>query len=136
MWMKRLLKKSISQEKKKRIEYACELSEKTGGISLLKGFETVISDGEKYFINPTGGPALAKGGSGDTLGGMIAGIWAQLGAAEKFDLTTALKAAVCGAYLHGICGDLAAKKYTERCVLASDLSEELPRAFRRVQRKN
>ncbi len=130
--MKRLLKKSIPTDEGGRIRCAKSLSEQTGGVTLLKGFHTVITDGKTVYVNPTGGPALAKAGSGDTLGGMIAGLWAQLGTAEKFDNKTALQAAVCGAYLHGLCGDLAAQKLTERCVLASDVAAEIPRAFKRI----
>lgn len=130
--MQRLLKKPVAQDEKTRVSYAKALSAATGGVSVLKGFHTVITDGKTVYVNPTGGPALAKAGSGDTLGGFIAGLWAQLGAAEGFDNTTALKAAASGVYLHGLCGDLAAKKLTDRCVLASDAAEELPAAFKRV----
>ncbi len=134
--MARLLGKAISDDSKNRKLYAQELSQKTGAVSLLKGFETVITDGVKTYINPTGGPALAKGGSGDVLAGLIAGLWAQLGTAEGFTQSSALKAAVCGVYLHGLCGDLAAEKLTERCVLAGELLDQLPQAFKRVMRKD
>ena len=130
--MQRLLGRPASTDERVREVYARELSARTGGVSVLKGYHSVITDGETVYVNPTGGPALAKAGSGDTLAGFIAGLWAQLGSAEGFDNHSALKAAVCGVYLHGLCGDLAAKKLTERCVLASDVAEELPRAFKRV----
>lgn len=130
--MARLLGRPVSENEKVRIEYAQTLSARTGGVSLLKGFHTVITDGKTVYINPTGGPMLAKAGSGDTLGGFVAGLWAQLGTAEGFDNKSALKAAACGAYLHGLCGELAAKKLTERCVLASDVAEALPQAMKRV----
>lgn len=130
--MKRLLKEPISADEKQRQTYAQKLSALTGGVSLLKGFHTVVTDGKTVYVNPTGGPALAKAGSGDVLGGFIAGLWAQLGTAEGFDNKSALKAAACGAYLHGLCGDLAAQKLNERCVLASDTTEQLPLAFAKV----
>ena len=133
--MARLLGKKISKEAQKRVLYAQELSQKTGAVSLLKGFETVVTDGEKTYINPTGGPALAKGGSGDVLAGLMAGFWAQIGTAEGFTRQSAFKAAACGVYLHGLCGDLAAKKLTERCVLAGELLDYLPQALKRVMRK-
>lgn len=133
--MKRLLKEPISADEKQRQVYAKKLSALTGGVSLLKGFHTVITDGKTVYVNPTGGPALAKAGSGDVLGGFIAGLWAQLGTAEGFDNKSALKAAACGAYLHGLCGDLAAKKLNERCVLASDTTEQLPFAFKKILQK-
>lgn len=133
--MKRLLKEPISADEKQRQVYAKKLSALTGGVSLLKGFHTVITDGKTVYVNPTGGPALAKAGSGDVLGGFIAGLWAQLGTAEGFDNKSALKAAACGAYLHGLCGDLAVRKLNERCVLASDTTEQLPFAFKKILQK-
>ncbi len=131
--MQRLLGKKSSDEEQVRIAYARELSALTGGVSLLKGYHTVVTDGEKIYVNTTGGPALAKAGSGDTLAGFIAGLWAQLGCAEGFDNKTALKAAVCGVYLHGLCGDLAGQRLTSRCVLASEVADELPHAFMQLQ---
>lgn len=133
--MKRLLQKPISSDPSVRAQYARELSGKTGGVSVLKGFHTVISDGRLVYENPTGGPALAKAGSGDTLGGIIAGLWAQLGQSGGFASQTALRAACAGVYLHGLCGDLAAKDLTDRCVLASDVADRLPLAFKRVLAK-
>lgn len=132
--MERLLKKPVSEDEKQRILCARELSKKTGAISVLKGFGTVLTDGEKIYINPTGGPALAKGGSGDVLAGMLTGLWAQSGTEKGFTRKTALEAAACAVYLHGLCADLAAKKLTDRCVLAGELLEYLPQAFRRVMR--
>ncbi len=130
--MQRLLKKPVSEDEKIRQSYALQLSQKTGGVSVLKGHHTVITDGKTVYINPTGGPALAKAGSGDVLAGFVAGLWAQLGTAGKFDRQSALRAAACGVYLHGLCGDLAAKKLTDRCVLAGEVADQLPGAFKKV----
>ena len=132
--MARLLKSHIGADKKSREQAAQNLSLRTRGISVLKGFETIISDGKISYINPTGGPMLAKAGSGDILGGLIAGLWAQLGTAEKFDSQSALKAAAAGTYLHGLCAEIAAKKLSDRAVLASDVAAELPQAYKRVLR--
>ncbi len=132
--MKRLLHASVGETQAQRVMRARELSALTHGVSVLKGFHTVITDGKTVYINPTGGPMLAKAGSGDTLGGFIAGLWAQLGSAAKFDMSSALRAAAAGVYLHGLCGELAATELTDRCVLASDVAAQLPRAFRRVLR--
>ncbi len=132
--MQRLLGQKISADDSKRPLYAKELSARTGGVSVLKGYHTVVTDGEKVYVNTTGGPALAKAGSGDTLAGFIAGLWAQLGTAAGFNNASALKAAACGVYLHGLCGDLAAAQLTPRCVLASDVAAQLPRAFKRLER--
>lgn len=130
--MQRLLQEPVSDDEKTRQGYAVQLSRQTGGVSVLKGHHTVITDGKTVYINPTGGPALAKAGSGDTLAGLIAGLWAQLGTAGKFDTQSALRAAACGVYLHGLCGDLAAKKLTDRCVLAGEVANLLPTAFKKV----
>lgn len=113
---------------------ARQLSICTEGVSVLKGFHSVITDGKTIYINPTGSAALAKAGSGDVLGGIIAGLWAQLGTAGNFDNKSALRAASAGVYLHGLSGDLAAEKLTERSVLASDVAAQLPRAFKCVLR--
>lgn len=132
--MARLLKHTIGADKKSRTEAARELSGRTQGVSVLKGFETVITDGKTVYVNPTGGPALAKAGSGDVLGGLTAGLWAQLGAAASFDNKSALRAAAAAVYLHGLCGDLAAQKLTDRAVLAGDVAAQIPAAWRRLLR--
>ena len=82
--------------------------------------------------NISGGPALAKGGSGDVLAGLITGLWAQAGRQRGFTPETAFDSAALGVYLHGLCGDLAAKKLTSRCVLAGELTDFLPAAFRKL----
>jgi NAD(P)H-hydrate epimerase len=91
---------------------------------VLKGFRTLIAfpDGNVW-INPSGSPAMAKGGSGDILTGLTAGLLAQF--PEQAGL--AVRAAV---WLHGRAGELAAKELTERCVLATDLLHYLPGAIR------
>jgi len=91
---------------------------------VLKGHRTLIGfpDGVVW-INPTGSPAMAKGGSGDILTGMISGLVAQF----PNEIPKAVRAAV---FLHGRCGELAAEELTDRCVLATDLLHYLPRAIR------
>jgi len=91
---------------------------------VLKGHRTLIAypDG-RVWINPTGSPSMAKGGSGDILTGMTAGMVAQFSG----DIERAVRAAV---FLHGRCGQLAAEDLTDKCVLATDLLHYLPRAFR------
>lgn len=130
--MKRLMGGTISPLRAERAAQAMALSQKSGVVSVLKGFESIITDGHTVYVNPTGGPMLAKAGTGDVLGGMIAGLWAQLGTATAFDVGTALQAAATGVYLHGLCGELAAQQVTERCVLASEVAAQLPRAMKKV----
>jgi len=91
---------------------------------VLKGHRTLIAfpDG-RVWINPTGSPAMAKGGAGDILTGMVAGVVAQ----HPHEIETAVRAAV---WLHGRCGELAAEELTDFCVLATDLLHYLPRAIR------
>ena len=88
---------------------------------LLKNHETMITDGERNFINRSGNSGQAKGGSGDVLSGVLAGLCA-MGA-------NALEAGVCGAYLTGIAAELAVKETGEYSLLASDVISYLGRAF-------
>ncbi len=116
--------------RREQVEMLCQL---TGAVSILKGAGTLVcaqTQGQLHvWQNTTGGPALAKAGSGDVLSGVIAGLWAQLGTSEGFHTQTALKAALCGVYLHGLAGDLAALKRTDYGVLAGDTAEYVPQAF-------
>lgn len=107
-----------------------------GGTCILKGPGTLVTDGRRLLRNTTGGPALAKGGSGDVLAGLMTGLWAQIGRRRGFTPATAFESAALGVYLHGLCGDLAAEKLTSRCVLAGELVDFLPAAFRKVSGKN
>ncbi len=125
----RLLRLKITD----RAAAALKLSSLTGGIAVLKGAGTLVCSGNKLLLNATGGPALAKGGSGDVLAGLCAGFFAQAGTRLGFTADTAFSSAALAVYLHGLCGDLAAKKFTERCVLAGELADFLPAAIRRVR---
>jgi NAD(P)H-hydrate repair Nnr-like enzyme with NAD(P)H-hydrate dehydratase domain len=66
------------------------------------------------------------------LAGLTAGFYAQTGLAKGFSTDTALLSAALAAHLHGLCGDLAARKFTERCVLAGELLDLLPAAIRKL----
>jgi len=91
---------------------------------VLKGHQTLVAlpDGH-VFVNPTGSPALSKGGTGDILTGLMAGLVAQ----HPDDIPTAVRAAV---WLHGRAGELGAQHWTEFSLLATDLLTYLPRAIR------
>jgi ADP-dependent NAD(P)H-hydrate dehydratase / NAD(P)H-hydrate epimerase len=91
---------------------------------VLKGHRTLIAfpDG-RVWINTSGSPAMAKGGSGDILTGMTAGMVAQF----PHDIEQAVRAAV---WLHGRSGEIAAMELTDKCVIATDLLHYLPRAIR------
>ena len=131
--MARLLGAETAACQSTRLEQVRILAQLTKGVAVLKGADTLVCDGEQIFQNTTGGPALAKGGAGDVLAGIIAGLWAQLGRAEKFSKQSALKACVCGVYLHGLAGDLAAAARSEYAVLAQDIIAYLPQAFLAAQ---
>lgn len=109
----RLCGLSVAEIQSDREGSAKAFAKKYGVTLLLKGHHTVITDGENTFVNPTGSSALAKGGSGDVLCGMLCALLAQG--------CTPLDAAVIAAYLHGEAGQQLAKEYSEYGVLASDL---------------
>lgn len=134
--MARLLHTEIATDESTRQEQVRTLCRLTNSVALLKGNGTLVGcpNGEdvQLWQNTTGGPALAKAGTGDVLAGIIAGLWAQLGQAEGFGTESAFKAALCGVYLHGLAGDLAAAQKTDYGVLARFSADCLPLAFKRV----
>ena len=105
-----------------RIAIASELAMELGVIVLLKGHKTVITDGVSCYINPTGNPGMATGGSGDVLSGIIV---ALLGQGLK-----PLEAAVCGAWLHGAAGDICASEIGQYGMIPSDMIQVLPRLLK------
>ncbi|NLA87118.1 MAG: bifunctional ADP-dependent NAD(P)H-hydrate dehydratase/NAD(P)H-hydrate epimerase, partial [Clostridiales bacterium] len=94
-------------------------------ILVLKGHRTMtaLPDGTVY-INTTGGPAMAKGGTGDVLAGMITSLIGQ-----KFPLKDAVLAAV---FLHGLAGDMCAGQYGDYSVTAGGIISMLPLAIKSV----
>jgi len=121
----RLLGKKVTD----RPVAAAALARLLGGTAVLKGHGTLVCDGKNILKNSSGGPELAKGGTGDVLAGLCAGFYAQNGLARGFTPETASGSAALAVFLHGLCGDLAAKKYTARCVLAGELLDFLPEAL-------
>ncbi len=106
------------------------------GIIVLKGAGTLVCDGERIYLNNTGNPGMARGGSGDVLTGIIAALIAQ--GMSRFD------AATLGTYLHGLAGDHCEEHLGEASMLPTDLLFELScvfsahsrtRAARRTKRK-
>ncbi len=96
-------------------------------ILVLKGWRTLVAlPDETVWVNPTGNPGMASGGTGDVLTGMIAGMLAQF--------PDDAARAVCGAvYLHGLAGDVARERMGEQALIAGDLIACLPEAMRRVK---
>lgn len=105
-----------------RTEVAADLARELGCIVLLKGHETVITDGVYCYRNQTGNPGMAVGGSGDVLAGIIVSLVGQ-GIAP-------LEAAACGAWLHGAAGDLCAKDIGQYGLLPTDMLQILPRLMK------
>ncbi len=107
------------------LEAARRLASQSGAVVLLKGPPTVVcGDGQPAVISPTGCSAMAKAGSGDVLTGTLAALIAQ--GMEPFE------AAYCGAYIHGLAGELAAEAFGEYGLMATGLSDALPEAIRTV----
>ncbi len=105
---------------------AVELAARCGVVMVLKGHRTLITDGRRQAINTTGNAGMATGGSGDVLTGLITALACQgLGLFE---------AARLGAHLHGLAGDLAAKRLSPEAMIASDLVRFLPEAFQEYRR--
>jgi NAD(P)H-hydrate epimerase len=109
-----------------REEAAIEFAAKAGVVVVLKGAETVITDGLRVAINSTGNSGLATGGTGDVLTGVIAALLAQ--GLEPF------AAAQWGAHLHGLAGDIAAAELSQPGLIASDLPRSLAHAWRSIGR--
>ncbi len=114
-------------EPSERINAAAEFArrdETKQTIVVLKGHQTVVTDGTRYSINNTGNPGMATGGSGDVLTGIITALLCQ--GLLPFD------AARLGVHVHGLAGDLAADELGQVSMIASDLIHFLPKAFRAV----
>lgn len=107
-----------------RKECAARLAEKTNTTVLLKGAGTVVSDGQRVYLNDTGNPGMATGGSGDCLTGVITALAGQ--GLDMFD------ACVLGVYVHGLAGDIAAENKGQISVTAVDIVDALPQAFMKL----
>ncbi len=124
--MARLLDTGVAEVERNRIGLARELARAHGVHVVLKGAASVIAapSGETY-INPTGNPGMASGGTGDVLAGMLGAFLAR-----GLEAGAALQTAV---YLHGRAGDLAATRIGQEALIASDVIAALPDAFRELQ---
>lgn len=128
--LERALKGEKPRSESERSRAAERLSRAWGGVVLLKGHRTVVSTGARSIVNMTGGPALAKGGAGDVLTGLIAGLWAQALASGRVEGDLAFKSAALGAWLHGTAGEIAERELTAWAATSDDLVDLLPRAFK------
>lgn len=110
-----------------RIQAASDFAQNNSCILVLKGHRTItaLPDG-RVFINTTGGPAMAKGGSGDVLAGMTAALIGQGIPAER--------ACITAVYLHGLAGDICAGELGEYSVTATDIIGAIPKAVKSIMR--
>jgi hydroxyethylthiazole kinase-like uncharacterized protein yjeF len=122
--MARLAQVTVAEVQADRLGVARSFAQRTGVTLVLKGARTLIAhpDG-RVAVNTTGNPGMAKGGSGDLLTGLIAGLLAQYPA----EVARAVEAAV---YLHGLAADMTVRAANEHTLLATDSLAQLARAFR------
>jgi ADP-dependent NAD(P)H-hydrate dehydratase len=100
---------------------ATQFALRTNTTVVLKGAGTVVTDGQKIYINTTGNPGMASAGAGDVLTGVITALAGQ--GMTDFD------AAVYGVYVHGLAGDIAADELGQISLMATDIIDALPAAF-------
>jgi len=122
--MARLLGSTTSEIQSQRLRVAQTAATNWGAFVILKGHQTIVAapDG-KAWINSTGNPGMATGGTGDVLTGMLAGLTAQHGHGSWW------RTLGFGVYLHGLAGDLAAADVGQAPLMASDLIRAIPDAF-------
>ena len=133
--MSRLTGLGIAAIQRDRINVARNFAKEHGVILVLKGDRTIVADSSgEAWVNPTGNPGMATGGTGDILTGMVAGLLAQ-------HPNHAFEAVVAAVYLHGLSGDIASYGHNshtglgEQCLVATDLIRAMPEAFRQTREK-
>jgi len=125
--MARLAGSTIAAVQRDRLNVARTFARDHEVIVVLKGHRTLIAhpDGTVW-VNTTGNPGMATGGTGDILTGMVAGFMAQ-------NPRQVFEAVIAAVYLHGLAGDVACESMGEQSLVATDLLQALPEAFRRVR---
>ena len=124
--MARLTNLPTAEINRNRTKIAVKFAKENSVVCVLKGHETVVTDGKNVFINTTGNPGMATGGSGDVLSGMIAGILSQVNEPKLFN------ACLVSVYLHGLAGDMAKKDKGEISMIAGDIIENIPKAVKKA----
>jgi ADP-dependent NAD(P)H-hydrate dehydratase len=118
----RLVGTGVAEVQADRIGCAARLAARSDPlIVVLKGAGTVVTDGRRVYVNPTGNPGMATGGAGDVLTGVIAALIGQR--------LPAFEAAQLGAYMHGLAGDIARDQSGTIGMIAGDIVDSLPDAF-------
>ena len=121
---RRLIAADKQTSREEMEEEAVALAARAGIVIVLKGHQTLITDGQRQAHNMTGNPGMATGGTGDVLTGLTTALLCQH--MPPFD------AARLAAHVHGLAGDLAAEELGQVSLTASDLVRSLPAAFQRV----
>jgi len=125
--MARLLGSSIAEVQKDRVKTAVDAARRWNAHVVLKGFHTVIASPDgRVLVNTTGGPALAKGGSGDVLTGLLGALICQFGAQDL------VRVVALGVYLHGYAADLLSESAEASGVLAGEVAHAIPYARRKL----
>ncbi|HTP70434.1 MAG TPA: NAD(P)H-hydrate dehydratase [Dongiaceae bacterium] len=125
--MARLLGTSIAEVQKDRVKTAVDAARRFNAHIVLKGFHSIIASPEgKVFVNTTGGPALAKGGSGDVLTGHLGALICQFGTQDLH------RVVALGVYLHGLAADLLAESAEPSGIVAGEVAQALPYARRKL----
>jgi NAD(P)H-hydrate epimerase len=132
--MSRLTGLSVTKVQQDRVKVARDFAAAHRCIVILKGAHTVVADhAGSVWINTTGNPGMATGGTGDILTGMIAGLVGQaVSGKSKSDHTKLMLHVAAAVYLHGLAGDLARDRLGEHSLIATDLLKFLPDAFRAI----
>ena len=125
--MARLTGLSTAAIQRDRVNIARSFARDHQLILVLKGDRTIIASPEgEAWVNTTGNPGMATGGSGDILTGIVAGMIAQ-------NPKRAFLAVVAAVYLHGLAGDIAVESTGEQSLVATDLIAALPKTFRQLR---
>jgi ADP-dependent NAD(P)H-hydrate dehydratase / NAD(P)H-hydrate epimerase len=125
--MARLCGSTVKDILRDRINVARTFAREHQCVTVLKGHRTLIAEpGGEIWVNTTGNPGMATGGTGDILTGMVAGFMAQ-------NADRLLDAVLAAVYLHGLAGDVARETLGEQCLVATDLLTCLPEAIRRAR---
>jgi NAD(P)H-hydrate epimerase len=124
----RILGLGVREVLERRLELAAKFASRRKAVLVLKGHRTLTASPDgRMFINPTGNPGLATGGSGDVLSGLVGG--------QLVQLKDPLNAALAAVFAHGLAGDMAAGQTGQRALTAADIIRFLPRAIKSLEDK-
>jgi NAD(P)H-hydrate epimerase len=123
----RLLGRTVTADEDARVACAHEIQRRSGATCVLKGLGTVVTDGERTYINETGNAGMATAGAGDVLTGILGAYLAYSVHTHESGWST-FDAVAAAVHVHGLAGDLAAREHGMRGVVASDVIDFLPAA--------